>query len=219
MEDLFFGAVVSEINVRELHRSHLAGLTLGLLTPMNLRASVEDFVDTTGGDVGARQHHKEHSEEEEGHHDLDGVLHKGHHIAKVGEVSGDERDPNIDTEQGGAVKDQADQRVLDRQNYVYDDIQAGKIAVGFLKLALFQSFVIEGADDTETGEILAGEHGDAVKQLLEHLELRHHNRHHQNRKEEDGANGESDNPGHTGRGDDGLDDGNHAGHWGAQSHG
>ena len=103
-EDFFFGAIIGEVNVFEFDAGGAARRGGGDLFPVDFVVSMEDFIDTPSRNVGAGQDDKQDSEEEEGHDNLDGVLHKRHHVAKISDIVLHKVNANPDTEQSGAVK-------------------------------------------------------------------------------------------------------------------
>ena len=134
-------------------------------------------------------------------------MHKGHHVAEIGGVCLHKGNANPDTEERGAVKDKGKKRVSQRHDGIDEHSGLGEIGVGLAEFAVLERFVVKGADDAQTGEILASKEGDFVGKFLPEIEFWHDDSDDNDDGNEHNADDKGDNPSHAGGGGEGLDNG------------
>ena len=176
---------VGEINLVEddFHALTLAGFRVGGLDGIGDAAlGCQYLVDALCGNLGARQEHRDHGHHEEAHDDEHGVGDEGDHVAGLDGAVVDIARGDPHDQHRNAVHDQHHAREHERHHPVREQLGALELQARFVEALFFVLLAVEGPDDRQAGQHLAGNQIHPVDQSLHDLELgqgQHHEQHDQ----------------------------------------
>ena len=170
------------------------------------RTRRKHFVNTFGRHVRARQHDRDHADDEERHDDDHGIGDERDHVARLDHALVNIAAANPDDKDRNRVHDEHHRRHHEGHHTVGKELRAHEVRVCTVEALFLETLAVERADDGKAREHFARDQVHPVDELLHDLELRHRKRHKDADHHEKAHDREHDNPRHRGIGGRNHDD-------------